>query len=204
MVMKKAILISFFLSAYALISFRAGNSGSLQIGALLPKADLVMKDVSGKSISMQQAKKENGLLVMFSCNTCPVVIANQSRTKQICRYALDNKIGVTVINSNEGGRNGDESFGSMQSYARDQSYQWFYLLDKKNVIADAFRANRTPECFLFDKNNKLVYHGAIDDSPGDISNVKHHYLKEAINELAAGKNITIKETRSVGCSIFRG
>ncbi len=202
--MKKIISGLFLLSAFVLFSFKISDSGSLQIGADLPKADLSMQDVNGKTISLQQAKNENGLLVMFSCNTCPVVIANQSRTKQICQYALNNKIGVTVINSNEGGRSSDESFESMQSYAKEQSYNWHYLLDKNHVIADAFGANRTPECYLFDKNSKLVYHGAIDDSPGDISSVKHTYLKQAIDELSAGKNITVKESRSIGCSIFRG
>lgn len=141
---------------------------------------------------------------MFSCNTCPVVIANQSRTKQICRYASDNKIGVAVINSNEGSRNDGESFESMHAYASQQSYQWFYVLDTKDVLADAFGANRTPECFLFDKDGKLIYHGAIDDSPGKTDNVKKNYLKDAIDEMVAGKNITIKESRSVGCSINRG
>jgi hypothetical protein len=203
--MKKIILSSILLSAFfTILSFKSGNNSSLPIGASIPKADASMKDVSGKTISLQQAKKENGLLVMFSCNTCPVVIANQSRTKQICKYATDNKIGVTVINSNEGGRNDGESFESMQSYASQQSYQWFYVLDKNDVLADAFGASRTPECFLFDKNNKLIYHGAIDDSPGDISSVKHSYLKQAIDEMIAGKNITVKESRSVGCSINRG
>jgi len=202
--MKKIIFYSLLLSPLALASFKSNTYNSLPIGASLPKADMSMQDVSGKTISLQQARKENGLLVMFSCNTCPVVIANQSRTKQICKYATDNKIGVTVINSNEGGRNDDESFESMQAYAREQSYRWFYALDKNNVIADAFGATRTPECFLFDKDNKLIYHGAIDDSPGDINSVKHNYLKQAIDEMTAGKNITVKESRSIGCSIRRG
>ena len=187
-----------------IVSFKPGNFSGLPIGSSIPKADVGMKDVSGKTISLQQAKRENGLLVMFSCNTCPVVIANQSRTKQVCRYANDNKIGVTVINANEGGRSDRESFESMQAYANQQSYQWFYVLDKNDVVADAFGATRTPECFLFDRNNKLVYRGAIDDSPGKISNVKHSYLKEAIDEMIAGKNITVKESRSIGCSINRG
>ncbi|HXB45059.1 MAG TPA: thioredoxin family protein [Puia sp.] len=202
--MKKAILFSVLLSACIMISFKHENLNSLPIGSSIPKSDVEMKDVSGKTISLAQARKDDGLLVMFSCNTCPVVIANQSRTKQVCKYALDNKIGVTVINSNEGGRNSGESFESMQAYANQQSYQWFYVLDKNDVLADAFSASRTPECFLFDKNNKLVYHGAIDDSPGKMSDVKHSYLKEAIDEMITGKNITVKESRSIGCSINRG
>ncbi len=202
--MKKIITVVFLSFSFIAFSFKANGPQSLPIGSSLPKADLIMKDVSGKSVSLQQSKNENGLLVMFSCNTCPVVRANQSRTNQICSYAIEKKIGVAVINSNEGGRSSDESLESMQAYAKEQSYKWLYLLDSKNVVADAFGANRTPEVFLFDKNSKLVYHGAIDDSPGDISNVKHVYLKDAIDEMAVGKNITVKESRSVGCSIHRG
>ena len=57
---------------------------------------------------------------------------------------------------------------------------------------------------LFDKSGKLVYHGAIDDSPGDAGQVKRHHLKEAINEMMQDREVTVKETRSVGCSINRG
>jgi len=176
----------------------------LPIGATIPKAQQKLKDVSGKEISLLEAKKENGLLIMFSCNTCPYVIKNQSRTKEVCLYAGDKKIGVVVLNSNERERDGGESLEDMQSYAKQQAYAWFYALDNKNELADAFGASRTPECYLFDKDGKLIYHGAIDDSPADINSVKRHHLKEAINEEIAGKNVSVKESRSVGCSIQRG
>ena len=92
----------------------------------------------------------------------------------------------------------------MQSYAKDQGYNWYYAVDSKSVMADAFGASRTPECYLFDKKGVLVYHGAIDDSPGDPAQVKRHHLQLAMDEMLAGKDVTVKETRSVGCSISRG
>ena len=162
-----------------------------------------MKDISGKEITLNEIKKTNGILVMFSCNTCPYVIGNQSRTKEISGYAIKNNIGVILLNANEGDRNGDNSLESMQAYAKEQGYSWPYAVDKNSELADAFGANRTPECYLFDKNNKLVYHGAIDDSPGDIGSVKRQHLKNAIDEMIEGKNVSVKETRSVGCSIKR-
>jgi hypothetical protein len=177
---------------------------SLPIGAAIPKANVRVKDVSGKELSLEEAKQVNGLLVMFTCNTCPYVIRNQSRTNEVCKYAQSNKVGVVLLNANEGDRAGGNSFSEMQSYARSQRYLWPYALDEKSVLADAFGASRTPECYLFDKNGKLVYHGAIDDSPGDAAQVKRHHLKEAINEMMQGKDVTVKETRSVGCSINRG
>ena len=77
------------------------------------------------------------------------------------------------------------------------------MVDQDHVVADAFGANRTPECFLFDKNLKLVYHGAIDDSPSDVSAITRNHLQVAINELVNGKDISVKESRSVGCTIKR-
>lgn len=179
------------------------NNPTLEIGAMLPKADLKLKDISGKEITLKSSIRENGLLVMFSCNTCPVVVANQDRTKEICTYAAGNKVGVVVLNSNEANRSGSESLDAMKRYASSQKYTWIYAEDKNSELADAFGANRTPECYLFDKAGKLVYHGAIDDNPQDESSVNRRHLKEAINEMASGKDVSVKKTRSVGCGIKR-
>jgi hypothetical protein len=182
----------------------ATSDGVLPIGSPIPKPTVSVKDVSGKDLTLQQVKRSGGLLVMFSCNTCPYVIMNQSRTKDICAYAADRKIGVILLNANAGDREGGNSFAAMQSYAKAQNYQMYYAMDDNGVLADAFGARRTPECFLFDKDGKLVYHGAIDDSPGDAGSVRRRHLQSAIDEMVAGKEVTVKETRSVGCSITRG
>ena len=191
-----AILMVTILAAFKYLSV-------LPIGSDLPKGDLRMKDIRNEDVSMKDAKRKNGLLVMFSCNTCPYVIKNQERTKAICKYALQNNIGVILLNSNEDQRTGDDSFGAMQQYAKDQNYEWYYVVDKNNEIADAFGANRTPENFLFNKDSKLVYHGAIDDNPTDAANVSRQHLKEAMNDLLAGKDVLVKESRSMGCVIKR-
>lgn len=200
--MKRLLLAATVLSVVGLMSFYK-LSENLPIGADMPKADVKLKDISGKDITLKDAKKQNGLLVMFSCNTCPYVIKNQSRTKEICQYAMSKGMGVVVLNSNEGSRSDGDSYEEMQRYAKQQGYQWYYAVDKNNELADAFGANRTPECYLFDKSGKLVYHGAIDDNPADASRVNRSHLKEAINELTTGKDISVKESRSVGCGIKR-
>ncbi len=198
----KKILIAFAAMAFiATLAFTVGDP--LTIGSTMPKADLKMKDVSGKDVSMKDAVKENGVLVMFSCNTCPYVVKNQERTLAISEYAIKKKMGVIILNSNEAYRGNEDSYDAMKAYAKDQGYQWNYVVDKDHVVADAFGANRTPECFLFDKNLKLVYHGAIDDSPSDVSAVKRNHLQVAIDEMATGKDVSVKESRSVGCSIKR-
>ena len=199
--MKKIIFAAFAVAAITGLAFTSGDP--LPIGSSMPKAEVKLKDISGKEVTMAGSKKEHGVLVMFSCNTCPYVIKNQQRTIVISEYAQKMNIGVIVLNSNEAQRSDADSYDAMKSYAKEQKYQWNYVVDQNNEVADAFGANRTPECYLFDKNLKLVYHGAIDDNPSDASNVKRHHLQEAINELVAGKEITIKESRSVGCSIKR-
>ncbi len=198
--MRKAFL---FCAVAVIITAFATVAEGLPIGSDIPKADIKMKDVSGVIISLKEARTANGLLVMFSCNTCPYVIKNQSRTKSICAFAKDKDLGVIVLNANEGGRSNGESLAEMQAYAKAQSYDWYYAFDSDNTLADAFGATRTPECFLFNKNGKLVYHGAIDDSPADISEVKRNHLKQAITEMTQGNDVGVKESRSVGCSIRR-
>jgi hypothetical protein len=204
--MKKLSFLLYLLPALGILSFYPANfnGDGLPIGSSLPKPEIQVKDVSGKAISLGQAKGPNGLLVMFTCNTCPYVVRNQQRTKEVCGYAADRKIGVILLNANEGDRSGGNSFDEMRAYAKAQSYTWYYALDEKSTLADAFGASRTPECYLFDKTGKLVYHGAIDDSPGDPQQVKRHHLQAAIDETLSGKAVTVKETRSVGCSINRG
>jgi thioredoxin-related protein len=199
--MKKIIFGLAVITLFATLAFTMGDP--LKIGSNMPKADVKMQDISGKEVAMQDAKKENGVLVMFSCNTCPYVLKNQERTLAISKYAAENKVGVIILNSNEALRADDDSYAAMQAYAKEQGYKCNYVVDKGNEIADAFGANRTPECFLFDKNLKLVYHGAIDNSAGDPAAVTRIHLQEAINEMIAGKEVTVKESRSVGCTIKR-
>lgn len=199
--MKKNLLA--VLPALLLFSFLPISKDPLPLGAGLPQPDLKMKDISGKEISLSDAKQKNGLLVMFSCNTCPYVIKNQSRTREVCILAAEKEIGVALLNSNEANRGGDDSLEEMIAYAKAQSYNWPYLVDKNAALADAFGANRTPECFLFNREGKLVYHGAIDDNPGDATAVGRKHLIQALTELSENKEIAVKQSRSVGCTIKR-
>jgi len=199
--MKKFFFAALPLAALALlINF---INEPLPIGSPIPKPEVKMKDISGAEVSFKDAQKKNGLLVMFSCNTCPVVKRYQSRTMEVCKYALGNNIGVILLNSNEATREDGDSYEDMKVYAKAQGYYFNYAEDKNSVMADAFGANRTPECFLFDAKGKLVYHGAIDDNSNGPDRVTRKHAVIAIDELVAGKDISMKETRSVGCSIKR-
>ncbi|MCR6718772.1 MAG: thioredoxin family protein [Chitinophagaceae bacterium] len=183
------------------IAFTEKNNG-LEIGSPLPSPDTKLKDISGKEISFNDVMKPNGLLVMFSCNTCPVVEKYESRTVEIARYATKNNIGVILLNPNEASRDRGDSFDDMKDYAKKLGYDFPYVVDDNSNLADIFGATRTPEIFLFDKSGKLAYHGAIDDNPTE-TNVSRSHLKAAINEMVSGKDISTKVTRSVGCTIKR-
>ena len=199
--MKKIFYAAF--PVLALAAAFAVNVDPLPLGSPIPKPDLKMKDVSGKEISLQEARTDKGLLVMFSCNTCPYVIKNQSRAYEVCKYALGSGLGVAVLNSNEAQRSADDSYEDMKAYAKEQGYGWYYMVDQNSSLADAFGANRTPECYLFDGSGKLVYHGAIDDNPNDAGAVSRKHLRVAIDEVLGGKEVTLKQSRSVGCGIKR-
>ena len=175
----------------------------LNPGDELPAMESTMKNMNGKSTSLKGAAKENGLLVMFSCNTCPFVIKNQEMTKKTIDYAVAHKVGVVVINSNEAKRSGDDSYDAMKSYAKDQGYAVPYLVDENSKIADLFGANHTPEIFLFNKGNKLVYKGAMSDNAGSPAESKLMYAQNAMNAMIAGKEADPKVTKSIGCSIKR-
>ncbi len=174
----------------------------LEIGAAIPKPDFKMMDVSGKEVSLADAKSENGLLVIFSCNTCPYVKLSETRIKETAALAKKNNFGVIIVNSNEAQRDADDSFDAMKKYAVVQGYDFKYVLDKNSQLADAFGATRTPHCFLFNKTG-LVYRGAIDDNIKDENDAKEHFLKDAIVAAALGKSIKTNSSKSVGCSIKR-
>ncbi|MFY7899722.1 MAG: thioredoxin family protein [Chitinophagaceae bacterium] len=199
----KRILFFSFLGIFAGKLLAQKNIQSLPIGTKAPLTEQTMKDVSSKMVSIKDAMMANGVLVMFSCNTCPYVIKNQDRTKSIANYAIQNKLGVIILNSNEAQRNADDSFEAMKNYAKAQGYNYYYVVDENAAVANAFGATRTPEIFLLNKEGTIIYKGAIDDNPADATQVKSIFLKEAIDELVSGKPITVKESKSIGCTIKR-
>jgi hypothetical protein len=175
----------------------------VSIGDKAPSPDTKMKDISGKSLSFNDVKKKNGLLVVFSCNTCPWVIKNQQVATEGYGYALSKEVGVIVLNSNEGQRDAADSKDAMAEYAKDQNYRWPYVIDENSIMANAFGAKVTPECYLFDKDMKLVYHGAITDNPKTPSESTRDHLKVAIDELVSGKTVSMSTSKAMGCGIKR-
>ena len=176
---------------------------TLAPGDKMPAADVSMKNVGGSATTLKAQQGKNGLLVMFSCNTCPYVVRNQQVTNATIKYAMAHNINMVVINSNENQRSDADSYTAMGSYAKEQGYTIPYLLDDNAAVADMFGATHTPEIFLFNNEGKLVYKGAMNDNPSDPASAKHTYINDAIDNLVAGKAINPNTTKSVGCGIKR-
>jgi thioredoxin-related protein len=189
-------------SAFAM-SFILPPLTELAINSPIPMADHKMKDISGNMVSLNESKKEKGLLVIFSCNTCPYVKLSETRIKEYTDLCMSNKIGAALINSNEAQRNEDDSFEEMVKYYNSQNLKCCYVVDEKSQLANAFGAGRTPQCFLFNTAGMLVYKGAIDDNVKDPAAVKNAYLKDAINALLRNEKPKTQETKSIGCTIKR-
>jgi peroxiredoxin len=198
--MKKLFVLPFVLVVMASMMLKPAE---LSIGDKAPSPDTKMKDISGKSISFNDVKKKNGLLVVFSCNTCPWVIKNQEVATEGYGYAVSKEVGVIVLNSNEAQRGDADSQEAMKQYAKDQNYKWPYVMDDNSTMANAFGAKVTPECYLFDKDMKLVYHGAITDNPKTPSESTRDHLKVAIDELVEGKAVSMSTSKAMGCGIKR-
>jgi len=197
-------------TALTAFSFISEPKEILEIGAKAPLADRQMESTTGKMLSINNIKQENGMLVIFSCNTCPFVVGNgkdsegwEKRYKDVQRAAVDANVGMVLVNSNEAKRDNDDSMVAMIAHASENAYRSTYVLDKNHELADAFGALTTPHVYLFDKDMKLVYKGAIDDNVSDSKAVEEHYLLDAMKHVQAGTTIEVNSTRQLGCSIKR-
>jgi peroxiredoxin len=173
---------------------------ALNIGDKAPSTSVKMKGVDGHEVSIADVAGKEGTLVVFSCNHCPFVKAWQDRIASVGNAAKGKGVGVIVINSNDPAENAEDNFTEMQKRSQQLGFTFPYVVDATSDVARAFDATRTPEAFLFDKDGKLVYHGAIDDSK-EANQVSKHFLQDAVDAAVAGKAVPVAETKFVGCGI---
>ena len=184
-----------------IILFSFVQSKDLPLGSSIPMASIKMKGINGEKVSLDDVMMENGLLVNFTCNTCPWVVRWQDRYNDLAKASKKNKIGFIAVNPNAGKRKGGESMEDMKKFAEKYGHNFLYTLDKDAKIATAFGARTTPHIYLFDGDGKLVYRGAIDDNAPKKRKVKKSYLMDAIKAVGKDKKIQIAETKALGCSI---
>lgn len=174
---------------------------ALATGDAAPMKDTKLKNVDGRELTIAEVVGPKGTLVVFTCNHCPFAKAWESRIVEIGNQAQKNGVGVIAINSNDPKVAAADGYEAMQARAKEKGFQFPYTVDDTSNVARAFGAARTPEIYLFDASGKLVYHGAVDDNSEDAAAVQQHYLRDAVDNLVAGKPLTVAETKALGCSI---
>ncbi len=185
------------------VSLSAQVRESLAIGKSIPMEDWKMESVEGEKRSLIDQMGKNGLLVIFSCNTCPYVVKAQERTRELVDYAQEREIGVIILNSNQAQRDGVDSKEAMAEYAGQNGYTVPYVIDEDSRLADAFGATRTPEVFLFNAEKQLVYKGAMEDQPANPQASEQIFLRMAMDNMLEERPIEPEHTVSVGCTIKR-
>lgn len=174
---------------------------ALTIGDTAPSFKLTNAHAGkGKNpMSFEDAKGANGTVVVFECNHCPYVIASIERMESMASWCNQAGIGFVGINSNDPVVYPNDSFEHMEKRALSMGYA--YLHDETQEVAHAYGAKRTPEFFLFDANNRLVYQGRMDDAPRNPTKVTATELKDAAEAMLSGQTPAIEHTESIGCSV---
>jgi peroxiredoxin len=168
--------------------------GELKLGDQAPKwSRLSGTDDAKHGLSDYAGAKV--LVVVFTCNKCPVAQAYQDRLIALQKDYQAKGVQVVAIDVNKG-----EALDDMKERAKEKGYNFPYLNDPTQKSARDHGATTTPHVFVFNKDRKLVYLGGIDDSMNE-SKVKHHYLRDALDAILVGKVPAKQETAHPGCTI---
>lgn len=171
----------------------------IKLGTTMP--DFNLKDPNGTSYKGADLFGERGLLVIFTCNHCPYAIAVWPRLLRLAKYAKAMKINAVAINPNINPAYPADAPDKMIEKIAELGIDFPYLVDETQETARTFKAQCTPDIYLFNKDKKLTYHGRIDDNWQDESKVTREELKEALNNMATGQALDPVQRPTMGCSI---
>jgi peroxiredoxin len=178
----------------------AVNSTMLPLGTRAPEFHL--PDTNRKTVSLADLKNAPALLVVFMCNHCPFVKHIRAGLAQLGRDYQPRGLAMVGISSNDVANYPQDSPSKMAEEARAAGYVFPYLYDETQEVAKAYRAACTPDFYLFDKDQRLVYRGQFDDSrPGNGIPVNGKDLRAAIDVALAGKPVSAIQKPSIGCNI---
>lgn len=166
--------------------------------------DFKLKDVDGDMVSLSDYPDAKGFIVIFTCNTCPFAVASEERMVALDQEFKGKGYPVIAINPNNPEVQPDDTYELMQEKAKEAGFTFPYLYDESQTIYAKYGATKTPHVYLLNKENDkniVKYIGAIDDNVRNADAVKDRFLANAINELLAGKEITVKETKAIGCTV---
>jgi peroxiredoxin len=178
-------------------SVAAAQAAAPAVGSVAP--DFSLTTLDGKSFSLAQAAQSHkAVVVMFIATKCPYSNAYNDRMRDMA--AAYEKQGILFVGVNS---NKTEPAEEVASHAKQHGFAFPLMKDPGNKVADLYAAGHTPEIFVVDPQGKLVYHGRIDENYEDANKVASPDLKNALDQLLAGKPIAKAETKAFGCSIKR-
>ena len=161
-------------------------------------SEFTLSDIYKKEHSLSDYKDSKAILILFIATQCPVSNAYNTRMVELYNQYHDKNIAILGINSNK-----QESLDECREHAEKHGFKFPVLKDEKNVIADMFEASVTPEAYVLNPESyEILYHGRIDDSRNE-DNVESKDLAKALDEILAGKNVTVTKTKAFGCTIKR-
>lgn len=166
-------------------------------------ADFSLKNIDGSMVSLASLNS-SGFILVFTCNHCPYAKAYENRIIELDKKFKSMGYPVIAINPNNIGQNGEDSPAENKNMADEKGFTFPYLKDENQAITNTFGAKRTPTAFVLKKENDkyiLKYAGAIDDNSQSAESATKKYVEQAIGELILGKNVSITNTKSIGCGI---
>jgi len=172
----------------------------LPLGTKAPRFRL--PDVSGKMVALDDFANAPALLVIFMCNHCPYVKHIRAGLAQLARDYVPRRLAMVGISSNDVANYPEDSPAKMAAEAKAAGYIFPYLYDETQQVAKEYRAACTPDIYLFDKEQRLVYRGQLDDSrPGNGIPVTGKDLRAAIDAVLSAKPVSPNQKPSIGCNI---
>ena len=179
----------------------ATPSTMMPLGTIAPPFKL-RDTVSGESLSLVNLKGEKATLVMFICNHCPYVIHINDELVRLAKEYQPKGVSFIAISSNDAINYPQDGPELMKVQAEKVGYPFPYLYDESQEVAKAYEAACTPDLFLFDQELKCVYRGQLDSSrPQNDTSVTGKDLRNALEALLSGKNISETQIPSIGCNI---
>ena len=175
-------------------------STMLPLGTAAPEFEL--PDTNGELVSLADFKGAPALMVWFICNHCPYVKHIRSGLAQFARDYTSKRVAIVAISSNDVANYPEDSPAKMKEEVKAAGYTFPYLYDETQDVARAYRAACTPDIYLFDKSQKLVYRGQFDESrPGNGVPVTGKDLRAALDAVLAGQPVSSTQKPSMGCNI---
>ena len=178
----------------------ATHSTMLALGVRAP--DFRLPDTAGNTVSLPDFQGAPALLVAFICNHCPYVKHIRGGLAQLASDYQPRGVAVVGISANDAAAYPADGPRMMAAEAKAAGYRFPYLYDESQSVAKAYHAACTPDFFVFDADQRLVYRGQMDDSrPGNGLPVTGKDLRAALDAVLAGKPIRFVQKPSIGCNI---